>query len=107
MSSSDIFVNEFERLLERIPKDTSFRQLQYNYRQFAFLMGMKILQNFPEVLIGPAPPPPGDEPSGAENLAGGNIPIRNPPRGGGNAGGPTIGPYPHELCKIVCAILDT
>jgi hypothetical protein len=59
--TTDTFVQEFERLLERIPNDISFRQLQYDYRQVGFLMGMKVLEKFPEVLVGPPPqslPPP-------------------------------------------------
>jgi hypothetical protein len=55
MFSRDAFVEEFERLLANIPTNTSFRQLQFDYRQVAFLMGQKILERFPEILVGNEP----------------------------------------------------
>jgi hypothetical protein len=98
MSTSDPFVQEFERLLEKIPANITFRQLQFTYRQVAFLMGMKILEKFPEVLTGP--PPSRAEMSGP---APGAVPAPGPQP----SGGPGIGPYPHELCKIVCTLLGS
>jgi hypothetical protein len=105
MSTSDPFVQEFERLLEKIPADISFRQLRFAYRQVAFLMGMKILEKFPEVLIGPPPSPHGDAPRAERS--GGSAPGPAPDPGAVAAGGPTIGPYPHELCRIVCTLMGT
>jgi hypothetical protein len=96
MSTSDPFVQEFERLLEKIPANTTFRQLQFTYRQVAFLMGMKILEKFPEVLTGPPP-------TRAE-MSGGPAPGAAPGPGPQPAG---LGPYPHELCKIVCTLLGS
>jgi hypothetical protein len=101
MYSRDAFVEEFERLLANIPKDTSFRQLQFNYRQVAFLMGQKILERFPEILVGKEPCR--DEPMAFQMLGAGG----RPPPGPLPAGGPTIGPYPHELCHYVCVLLNS
>ena len=124
MTTRDSFVQEFERLLERIPNDISLQQFQYDYRQVALLMGMKVLDQFPEVMIGPPPPPyvPGAPMSG-----GGPGPGPTPPRGpalprgpapppgagphlGHNpAGGPWIGPIPHGshvFCTWVCTLMS-
>jgi hypothetical protein len=111
MATSDTFVQEFKRLLEKIPKDISLQQLQYDYRQVALLMGMKVLDQFPEVLIGPPPSPYGDAPSAAMS-GGGQAPRPAPPRGPAPhlgespAGGPWIGPIPHELCRLVCTLMS-
>ena len=106
MFSRDAFVEEFERLLANIPKDTSFRQLQFDYRQVAFLMGQKILERFPEILVGNEPRR--DEPAAFQiSGTGGRPPPFNPIHAGGGSGGPTIGPYPHELCHYVCVLLNS
>jgi hypothetical protein len=105
MSTTDPFVQEFERLLEKIPANITFRQLQFSYRQVAFLMGMKILDKFPEVLTGPPPSLHGNAPRAERS--GGPAPGPMPSPGPAPDGGPTIGPYPHELCKLVCALLGS
>ena len=102
MSTSEIFIEEFERLLERIPKDISFRQLQYDYRQVAFLMGMKVLERFPEVLVGRSPSQLKNEPAPGPGIGGHPV---TPIQGAGPGQG--LGPYPHELCTFTCVILSS
>jgi hypothetical protein len=104
MSTDDVFVQEFQRLLQSIPNDISFRQLQYNYRQVAFLMGMKVLEKFPEILIGPRPGS-----LEAERMSEGSVGFHPapPPRGAAGLGpGQSPGPYPHGLCPLICIILN-
>lgn len=125
--TSDTFVQEFERLLERIPKDISFRQLQYDYRQVGFLMGMKVLEKFPEVLVGPPPqslPPPWwtvvppqqrQQPQQQQQQGLQQQSQQQQGQGQGQgqvlgyapAGGPGLGPYPHGLCPFICTIVSS
>jgi hypothetical protein len=106
MYSRDAFFEEFEKLLAEIPKDTSFRQLQFDYRQVAFSMGQEILTRFPEILVGKEPCT--DEPMAFQMAApGGGRPPIVPAHPAGGGGGPTSGPYPHELCHYVCTILNS
>lgn len=88
MTNSDAFVQEFKRLLEAIPNDISLRQLQYDYREIALLMGIKVLDLFPQVMIG-LPPSPHREAPGTEMSRGGPAPDSEP--------SPNIGPMPHTL----------
>ena len=92
MTTSDAFVQEFELLLGKIPQNISLQQLQYDYRQVAVLMGTKLLQKFPEILVGPQPSP---QPEG------------DPIVGFAPAGGPVIGPHPHQICAFVCIMLGS
>jgi hypothetical protein len=103
MTTSDSFVQEFKRLLEGIPNDISLQQLQYDYREIALLMGIKILAQFPQVMIG-LPPSPQHEASSAEMARGGAAPDHEPYPNAGSlphsrqyaASGPWIGPIPHQ-----------
>jgi hypothetical protein len=108
MYSRDAFVKEFEELLAKIPKDISFRQLQFDYRQVAFLMAQKLLERYPEILVGKEPSP--DQPMAFLTGTGGQstpvLPVQ-PVQAGGASGGPNIGPYPHELCHIVCTLINS
>jgi len=104
MYSRDAFVEEFEKLLAKIPKDISFRQLQFDYRQVAFSMGQEILERFPEVLVGKEPCR--DEPMSFQIAGPGGRPPIVPANPAGGTGGPTIGPYPHELCHYVCVLIN-
>lgn len=106
MYKRTVFVEEFARLLETLPRDYSFRELQFDYRVVVFLMGQKILERFPEVLVGPEPC--GEELYAYEEGGAGNRlqPIKPAP-GHGGAGGPTIGPYPHWLCQYVCNLINS
>lgn len=131
--TTDTFVQEFERLLERIPKDISFRQLQYDYRQVGVLMGMKVLEKFPEVLVGPPPqslPPPwwtvvqpqqqrqqqGHQPQQQQQQQGQQQQAQQPQQQGQqlqqqgstplSGPGQGIGPYPHSICTFVCTIMS-
>jgi hypothetical protein len=134
MTTSDTFVQEFERFLETIPKDISFRQLQYDYRQVGFLMGMKVLKMFPEVLIGPPPPslpPPwwtavpsqqrsqqyqqqpqqqgqqqqGQQQQGQQQQQ--QVVGSHPAAPLGTGPGQGLGPYPHGICAFVCTIMSS
>src|SRR5882757_7829413 len=133
--TSDTFVHEFEKLLEKIPKDISFRQLQYDYRQVGFLMGMRVLEMFPEVLVGPPPqslPPPwwtvppqqrqqqqqqgqqqqgqqqqGQQQQGQQRQS--QQPQQQQQQSQQPLSGPGqgIGPYPHSICSFVCTIMSS
>jgi hypothetical protein len=45
-------------LREEIPPGLTLPQWQFAYRQVMFLMGMKILEQFPVEAVGPDPQPP-------------------------------------------------
>jgi len=128
--TSDTFVQEFEKLLERIPKDISFRQLQYDYRQVGFRMGMRVLEMFPEVLVGPPakslPPPWWTVPPQQRQQQQGQQPQGQQQQGQQQQGqqqqgqqqsqqpqqsqsgpGQGIGPYPHGICSFVCTIMSS
>jgi hypothetical protein len=129
MTTSDTFVQEFERFLETIPKDISFRQLQHDYRQVGFLMGMKVLKMFPEVLIGPPPkslPPPwwtavpsqqrsqqpqqqGQQQQGQQQQGQQQQQVLGgyPAAPLGTGPGQGLGPYPHGICSFVCTIMSS
>lgn len=109
MYSRDAFVKEFEELLTKIPKEISFRQLQFDYRQVAFLMGLKLMERYPEIIVGKEPCP--DQPmafrmSGTGGQPTPGLPV-HPVQEGGGSGGPNIGPYPHELCRMVCTLINS
>lgn len=107
MISRDAFAQEFESLLEKLPKEYSFRQAQFAYREVALLMAIKLLQNYPEVLIGRQPGP-----KDLTTREAGGPRMAPPPPGAGNGGvgvpdgGPGIGPNPHELCSLICQLLN-
>jgi hypothetical protein len=77
MSTSDSLIADFERLLNTFP-ETSLQQWQFAYKKVIFLMGLKILNKFPQNAFGPEPI--------AEAHGGGGA-----GGGGHGGGGPAIG----------------
>ena len=97
MSELDTLTQEFDRLLDGIRTDASLEEWQYAYRKIIFSGAMKLLENFPEIIIGPppSPPPPGEEQG--SNLRAGAHPITDgqPP------------PYrPSTICQLVCIVVN-
>ena len=95
MATRDVFINEFEKLLEGIPKTYSLQQWQYAYRNVVYSMGLKILKNFPEDVVGPDP----TEPVGAAP----NSTITSLGESSAHTG---PGPHPNTICKLACAVLN-
>jgi hypothetical protein len=98
MAESETFIQEFETLLKRIPADISFRALQYDYRQVAFLMGMKVLERYPEILTGSPPAEYSDAPAPIHE----GKPVPRPIV----RTGPSLNPHPHDICTFSCTILS-
>ena len=96
MATRDVFINEFEKLLEGIPKTYSLQQWQYAYRNVVYSMGLKILENFSKVVVGSDPSEPVGAASNSTITSVGPISARS--------GGP--GGHPNTICKIVCGALD-
>jgi hypothetical protein len=97
MAKGDTFIGDFERLLELIPSNYSLPQWQFAYRQVLYLMGMKILENFPTDIVGP-------DPSGLQAPG----PKPEPKKGGPGSGislGQTGGGHPSVICELACAAL--
>lgn len=98
MTKRDAFIEDFKKLLERFPDDSSLPQWQFAYRQVIYSMGLKILENFPSDIVGPdpsepisAPPYPGGKPHSTDAQPGGS-------------GGP--GGHPTTVCRLVCVVLE-
>ncbi|HEY2144984.1 MAG TPA: hypothetical protein VGH12_02860 [Steroidobacteraceae bacterium] len=75
MSNRDPFADGFERLLATIPATSTLQQWQFAYKEVIYIMGLKILAQFKDDAIGPAPvermmSAPGPQPGG---LPGGGI----------------------------------
>jgi hypothetical protein len=69
MSDLDTLAEQFGRLLEGVRGEYSLEEWRHAYRKIIYSGGMKILQAFPEIIIGPprgvaAGPPPPYHPSG-------------------------------------------
>ena len=78
MVKTRIFNEGFEELLETIPKNASLEQWQAFYRQVIFLMGLRILERFPNEATG----------------------VKGGHGGGGQSGGP------HNLSELASFVLD-
>lgn len=85
MATNDAFVEDFRKLLGRIPDDYSYQHWQYAYRQVIYLMGMKILEKFPDEALG-------------LDYAEGEYPKHQQikQKGGG---------HPSTLCQFTCIVL--
>jgi hypothetical protein len=73
MSELDKLTEEFERLLEGVRGKHSLDEWRYAYRKVLYSGGMKILEQFPEIILGPvhpvsAGPPPPYHPSAINEL---------------------------------------
>jgi hypothetical protein len=95
MTERDVFIEDFKRLLDRIPHTYSLPQWQFAYRQVIYSMGLKILENFPKDIVGPDP----SEPVAAAP----NSTITSAGVSSAHSGGP--GGHPNIICKLACAVL--
>lgn len=93
MAKRDALIEDFKKLLDRIPDNYSLPQWQYAYRQIIYLMGLKILEKFPNDVFGP-------DPSEPDESATYTIMSASP----ANSGGP--GGHPNTICRLVCVVLD-
>jgi hypothetical protein len=91
MSELDTLTEQFEGLLEGIRGKYTLQEWRYAYRKVIYSGAMKILEDFPAIIIGPPPPPP---PQLQEQRA--------PTHGGGAAKG---GPGPHPVVQQPPAII--
>ena len=95
MAERNDFIEDFKRLLDRIPDTHSLPQWQFAYRQVIYSMGLKILENFPEDVVGPDP----TEPVAAAH----NSTITSGGVSSAHSGG--LGGHPNTVCKLACAVL--
>jgi hypothetical protein len=104
MPKHDAFIEDFEKLLAKIPEHYSLAQWQYAYRNVLYSMGLKILENFPQAVVGPDPSAKqGTPPEHAEMMMLGGGPPGAIPAG---SGGSTGGHRPNILCQLTCTILQ-
>jgi hypothetical protein len=108
MSELDSLPEQFERLLGGIGTGNSLEEWRYAYRKVVYSGAMRILKEFPEIIIGPPPPPPqlqrqpgpGPAPGGNPQIGGGNRPPYS-----------TAGqqpPYrPNAIHELLCIALGT
>jgi hypothetical protein len=107
MSELDTLTQEFDRLLESIPRGKySLEEWRYAYRKVVYSGAKKILNDFPELIVGPKPQPmqsekgPGAHPV-AGGLAGGQG-VLHPVADGQPP------PYrPNAINQVLCIILGT
>jgi hypothetical protein len=86
----DGFIKKFHTLLDPIAKESfTLAQWQYAYGQVIYIMGLKILQMFPEAVAGCDPGPDPVSGSGGAEGGGGNY-YSLIMKGGGEGGGPII-----------------
>jgi hypothetical protein len=55
MSATDVFAENFQKLLREIPVGTKLPEFQFLYRKVIFSMGLQILQRFEKDAVGPSP----------------------------------------------------
>jgi hypothetical protein len=86
MAERDVFIEDFEKLLNRIPNTYSLPQWQFAYRQVIYSMGLKILEKFPKDVVGP-------------------VTYSTTTSGGASSAHVGPGPHPNIVCKLACAVL--
>lgn len=95
MPRSQVFAEDFARLLDTVPKNYTLAQWQHAYRQVIYSMGVKILENFPELVTMPAK---GSKPVVSPGKG------RHPNEQGGPPGQPP--PYrPSGVGSLICLTL--
>ena len=58
MSDLDTLTEQFERLLDGVNTEYSLEEWRYAFREIIYAGAMKILEEFPEIVVGPAPSTP-------------------------------------------------
>lgn len=84
MSELDALTEQVDRLLENIRTKYSLEEWRYAFREIIFSGAMKILDEFPEIIIGPRPESP-------------TQPQQQQQQGPTHGGGSVIGKGPHPL----------
>jgi hypothetical protein len=102
MSNLDTLAEQFERLLEGVSGKYSLAEWRYAYEKVIYFGAMKILEDFPEIIVGP-PPPPMESKKGPAPAHGGPATLGKPIH-------PVIAgqspPYhPSSIGKLVCIVL--
>jgi len=95
MAERDVFIENFQALLDSIPRTYSLPQWQYAYREVVYSMGLKILENFRRDVIGPDPTEPVAAAANSTITSGG---VSSDHSGG-------LGGHPNIVCKLACAVL--
>lgn len=105
MSDLDALTEQFQRLLDGIRDKHTLEEWRFAYRKIIYAGAIKILDDFPEIIIGPAP-----------------LPVRSEKKGGPTRGNPvTLGPpghpvgiagqappfHPSAIGELLCVVLGT
>src|SRR5258708_40208930 len=101
MSELDTLPEQFDRLLEGIRGKYTLEEWRYAYRKVIYSGAKKLLNDFPVIIVGPAPLPvrsgKGPAPAGATTgpgaypvIAGEQPPYR-----------------PNAVCELVCTVLGS
>jgi len=105
MSDLDTLAEQFERLLEGVRGKYSLEEWRFAYRKVVYSGAMKILDDFPELIVGPRPLP-----LQSKKAAG---PTRGEPTTIAGPGHPVViagqpPPYhPSAIGELLCVVLGT
>jgi hypothetical protein len=103
MSELDTLTGQFKGTLDGIHTKYTLEEWRYAYREIIYAGAMRILEEFPEIIIG-SPPSPSAQPQGQQS------PTRGDPALAGGPRSPRIDgerpPYhPNGIGQIVCIAL--
>jgi hypothetical protein len=111
MSELDIGAEQVAQLFRRIGGN-NLEESRYAYRKILYAGAMKILRDFPEIIIGPPPDPsPQPQPQPQQQQQQQQQQQEHPAFGGGAGGNPGRGPgtagekppyRPSVVCQLVC-----
>jgi hypothetical protein len=106
MSELDTLTEQFERLLDGIRTKHTLEEWRFAYRKIIYSGGMKILDDFPEIIVGQAPLPPRSEKKAVAAPTRGNpAGIRGPVTGVTYGQAPPF--HPSSIGELVCIVLGT
>jgi hypothetical protein len=88
MSATDVFAENFDKMLREIPAGTSLPEVQFLYRKVIVSMGLQILKRFEKDAAGPDPSAQAAAPNTGDN------------KGDAVAASQPGGPHPH-MCSSV------
>lgn len=107
MSELDTLPEQFDRLLEGVRGKYTLEEWRYAYRKVIYSGAMRILKDFPEIIVGPPPAPFPEQQQQQRPTVG------RGPHGGGDPPPPyfTAGqqpPYrPNAIHELLCIALGT
>ena len=81
MSATDVFAENFQKLLREIPAGTSLPEFQFLYSKVIVSMGLQILQRFEKDAVGPDPSVQAAAPNTGEKTV---APVAHGQPGGGH-----------------------